>query len=341
MRDEPLAPLDVMNPHPAKTRRSVCIAMACACSLSACRLAAPSGRTHDSPIQDGPHRDIRWGPSCPETHESQAAQGAPTPSVRQGVIVETRSAYSHIRVRDQATWRKLLFVRDTGEEDLESAIDLRMPDQLKVRYTETMFASLLFRPDHRSCLIVGLGGGSMVRFLNRFFPHIDIDVVEVDASVIAIARDYFGVTNGPKTRIIEADAINFLRLAGPRYDVIYMDAYLVPGPTTDAEGIPSELKGQEILQRIRERLSPDGLLAVNYAIHDTTTEDLKRLRSVFSRAYTFSVPEWDNLVAIALKNERPVPQGELEEAGKELDRCGAYGFSFAKLAARGGRAPRP
>ena len=44
---------------------------------------------------------------------------------------EGASDYSHIRVRRRGNLRSLLFVRDTGEEALESRIDLRRPAELQ------------------------------------------------------------------------------------------------------------------------------------------------------------------------------------------------------------------
>jgi len=43
-----------------------------------------------------------------------------------------------------------------------------------------MFSSYLFLPRPEHVLIVGLGGGSMVRFLEHHEPDLKIDVVEID-----------------------------------------------------------------------------------------------------------------------------------------------------------------
>ena len=86
------------------------------------------------------------------------------------ILHEEQSGYSRIRVRGNEKMRHLLFVADNGREGLQSSIDLTDPGELQVRYTRALFASYLFRHPQEKVLIVGLGGGGMVRFSEKFRP---------------------------------------------------------------------------------------------------------------------------------------------------------------------------
>ena len=43
-----------------------------------------------------------------------------------------------------------------------------------------MLGALLLNPDPHSILIIGLGGGTLPRTLEKLLPQADIDVVEID-----------------------------------------------------------------------------------------------------------------------------------------------------------------
>src|SRR5688572_16994086 len=72
----------------------------------------------------------------------------------------------------------------------QSAMLLGDPDALIAQYTRKMMAFLLFNPDPRHIVMLGLGGGSLAKFCYRHLPQSQITVVEIDAEVIAM-RDEF------------------------------------------------------------------------------------------------------------------------------------------------------
>ncbi|MHC5039145.1 MAG: spermidine synthase, partial [Planctomycetota bacterium] len=179
--------------------------------LGACPQPEPADGPPDPPPDSG------------ETKADPDPDRDPDPDPKKEKLVhEVKSDYSHIRIRDKGNYRALLFVRDTGEEVTETAIDRKTPHKLVIPYTQYMFLSYLFRPEHEKVLIVGLGGGGMVHFLNHYFPDLKVDAVEIDPVVVKLADEYFGTRPGPKTRIFTEDAFKYLARAEDKYDVIYM-----------------------------------------------------------------------------------------------------------------------
>ena len=64
------------------------------------------------------------------------------------------------------------------------------PARLLIDYTRTMFAALLWRPAPRVLGMVGLGGGSQVKFAHAHLPGTRIEVVENNLHVVALRRDF-------------------------------------------------------------------------------------------------------------------------------------------------------
>ena len=58
-----------------------------------------------------------------------------------------------------------------GGEAIQSAMRLSAPDRLELAYTRAMMAFLLFAPAPRDILMVGLGGGSIARFVYERLPR--------------------------------------------------------------------------------------------------------------------------------------------------------------------------
>lgn len=225
------------------------------------------------------------------------------------IIHEEWSDFAHLRVREQPDSRRrsLTFVDAEGREQLQSRIDLDAPSRLELRYSRAMFASFLLRETQPRVLIVGLGGGGMVRFLNAAMPETQVDVVEIDPAVVKAAAEYFGTDNGPRTTIHTADGFEYLGdETGPKYDVIYMDAFLRPSVDSVAAALQEKtqrLKTAAFLEQIRARLvdggDSSGLVVFNLIKREASTDnDLAAIRSVFPTVYEFDVAGTGNLVVI-------------------------------------------
>ncbi len=247
------------------------------------------------------------------------------------LVHEVHSKFSHIRIKDLGSLRTLYFVRDSGEEVVETSMDLRVPHVLQVSYTRTMFASMLLNPRHQSCLIVGLGGGSMVRFLNKFFPEVKVDAVEIDPVMVQVARDYFGTRPGSRTRIVVEDGFDFLKRANNQYDVIYMDAFLKPSEVTDATGLPRRLKTVAFLKNLHKNLHQNGLVVINLNENVDTLEDIRNIREAFPSVYVFLVPGTGNIIVVGAMSRKNVSADELRKRGAKLDKQRNFGFSFRGL----------
>jgi spermidine synthase len=243
---------------------------------------------------------------------------------------EEVSPFSRIRIRRDGDVRALTFVRDNGDEAVQSRIDLNAPQTLVSPYARRMFASYLYQPHPRRVLIVGLGGGAMVRFLTHHEPHVQIDAVEIDPAVVRLADQYFGVRTGGNVRVHTADAFSFIETTTDRYDVIFMDAFLRPSADTDTTGVPSRLKTLEFLRRLKQALSPGGVVAFNINDHDRMADDIASVAAAFGHVAAYSSPPAENKVVIATEGSMATDD-ELRARITALDARFTGALSFGDL----------
>ncbi|MCC7127059.1 MAG: fused MFS/spermidine synthase, partial [Acidobacteria bacterium] len=243
---------------------------------------------------------------------------------------EEVSAFSRIRVRRDGDIRALTFVRDNGQEAVQSRVDLTSPQTLLSPYARGMFGSYLYQPQPRRVLIVGLGGGAMVRFLTHHEPQVQIDVVEIDPVVVRIADEYFGVRDGGNVRVHTADAVALIESTAERYDLILMDAFLRPSSDTDTTGVPTRLKTQAFLARLKQTLTPGGVVAFNVNEHATMVDDIAAVEAVFGSAAVYSCPPSDNKVIIATEGAVP-SDDDLHARVDALDARFEGALSFADV----------
>jgi spermidine synthase len=243
---------------------------------------------------------------------------------------EEVSTFSRIRVRREGDVRALTFVRDNGQEAVQSRVDLTAPQTLMSPYARGMFASYLYQPHPRRVLIVGLGGGAMVRFLTHHEPEVRVDAVEIDPAVVRIADQYFGVRSGGNVRVHTADAVSFVESTMDRYDVIFMDAFLRPSSDTDTTGVPTRLKTLEFLHRLKGTLAPGGVVAFNVNEHASMADDIAAVTAAFGRAIVYRCPPADNKVVIATEGDIATDE-EVRSRTGALDARFAGALAFAEI----------
>ena len=104
--------------------------------------------------------------------------------------------------------------------------------------------------------ILGNAGGTTARAFGTYYPQTNIDGVELDPTVSAVAKRYFGLGDNPHLTVVTADARPFLQSTKQKFDLIFIDAYRQPY-------VPFYLATAEFFQLCRERLAPDGIIALN------------------------------------------------------------------------------
>jgi spermidine synthase len=246
-----------------------------------------------------------------------------------------QSDFSHIRIRRRGPIRSMIFVRDNGHEVLETQMDLRRPAELKFEYLRYLFASYLFQPEPKRVLIVGLGGGSMVHYLQQTDPGVKIDAVEIDPLVVKLSADMFGTKPSENVNIVTADGFKFIAAAKDQtYDVIYMDAFLKPSAATDETGAPLALRTQQFYKELQQKLKPGGVVAFNLNPHAELETDIRELTEAFPQLYIFPMSQFTGVVAIGATDEERVEPVDLARRGRDLNRRFKSSLDFQEMPRR-------
>ena len=244
--------------------------------------------------------------------------------------LDLQTEYSRLRILELGHRRTLLFVRDDGQVTIHSEVNLASPHTLSVPYMRTMFASYLFHERPERVLIVGLGGGSMVRFLEHYDPSVIVDAIDLDPQMLEIADEYFGTRPSENIHLIAADGFEFIRRTQHEYDVIFMDAFLNPDFESDDSGAPLRMKEAPFYDVVLEKLTPEGVVSFNLTPHSGLSEEIKGIRRAFPQTYLFQPPRDHNLIAIATRGYA-VDTAELVRRGKSLDARFESELSFTEL----------
>jgi spermidine synthase len=211
-------------------------------------------------------------------------------------ILQKDTFYHRIRIEEDDEARYMYFDRT-----LQSAMNLKDPTALRLIYSRYTSLGFTFRPDAKKMLLVGLGGGSIPKKLNKEFPNLEIDAVELDPEVIKMAKDHFNVKEGKNLRLHAQDGRLFLTRTQHQYDIILLDAYF-----TDA--MPFHLATKQFFELAQRKLTPNGIVVANL-ISAVTGPSGKIVRSfvrtqrqVFPQTYVFAARRPDNVSTDTIQN---------------------------------------
>ena len=270
---------------------------------------------------------------APSPSDCRAAEPAPQ-NFAGRLEHAAESDFSRIRIRRQGSVRSMLFERDSGEEVLESQIDLRRPHELKFEYLKFLFTTYLLKNPQQDVLIVGLGGGGMVHFLRQLDPQIRIDAVEIDPVVVELADKFFGVRTEGNVTITTADGFQFIADAKKKYDAIYMDAFLKPSEATDGTGAPLALRTDQFYQQLQDKLKPGGVVAFNLNPHEQLENDVRAIAAAFPQTYVFPLSRYAGAVVVGSTDAQRLGPVELAARGRGLDRQYKSSLWFEEMARR-------
>ena len=226
------------------------------------------------------------------------------------VVYEANSLYHHIIVSEDDHVRVLRFhkgaaAKALGSSFAQSVISLEDPHALYMNYAKYSIACTALVENPKRVLFIGLGAGSMPRFFARTFPGCRIDVAEIDAKVVEVARRFFFLPEIETMKITVIDGRIFLKQSSEQYDIIFLDAYR-------DQLIPFHLMTRDFLEELKSRLATGGVLVSNVAVRDSAQLYpwmLRTYQSSFGTLFCAKVAGSINKVLVAW----PEPQSQTEE----------------------------
>ena len=211
-----------------------------------------------------------------------------------------------------------------GGDAIQSSMRLDDPYALALDYTRCMMAFLLFHPQPRQALMIGLGGASLPKFFHKNLKKTKVRVVELDPRVVAIARERFALP-----RDIEVEIGDGAEALAPQCcDVLVIDAY------HDELHVP-ELASAAFYDAAWLALDEPGVLVENFKNDDPKLDQhLQRLERSFGGAVLAMPALYDpNVVAFALKGvEKSVDWTTLRSRAEKLE--ARYKLPFRRYVAK-------
>lgn len=139
---------------------------------------------------------------------------------------------------------------------VQSRMRLDDPDALDLAYTRTMMGFLLFVPQPQRISLIGLGGGSLVKFCHRHLPHTRLQVAEINPHVLALRDDFMLPADDDRLSLHQADGARFVRQPHAACEVLLLDGF-------DREGMPDALCSQRFFDDAALAVVPGGVMVVN------------------------------------------------------------------------------
>tara|TARA_B100000029_G_scaffold465949_1_gene501002 strand:- start:635 stop:1552 length:918 start_codon:yes stop_codon:yes gene_type:complete len=218
-------------------------------------------------------------------------------------LFAANSKYNYITVVDRGSFRILSF---NGSQESRMSNYRGKGHMGHFEYTEFLQMPLVWKPNAKRVLMIGLGGGSTQKAYRLYYPDIHVDVAEIDPMVVQVAARFFGVREGPGLKMNVGDGRRFLKQNKEKYDIILLDAYT---STRKGSNIPYHLATKEFFQLTSDNLTADGVLAYNVIgtyggwRADNVGSLYKTIKSAFPHVYHFPATESKNIVYVAPKEK--------------------------------------
>jgi spermidine synthase len=194
-------------------------------------------------------------------------------------------------VQETASAKSMVF----SDIDIQSRMIVARPDELQFEYTRLMMGVLMFQPQPKRMLMVGLGGGSLAKFCYKYLPDALITVVEINPHVIALRQSFCIPDDDARFQVVQTDAAHFMAQTEQTFDVVFVDGF-------DQHGMPEQLCSIQFYSDCRRVLNKGGLTVANLhrfnAYRDVYVD---RIEAAFDGAlWVANAPGTTNCVAFAM-----------------------------------------
>lgn len=213
-----------------------------------------------------------------------------------------------------------------GSDTIQSAMRVTRPNDLEIAYTRSMMAFLLFDCDPREVLMIGLGGGSLAKFIYHRLPGTRTVAIEVNPRVVAIARQFFHLPpDDERLKVVVGDGAGYVESVHICADVIMVDGY-------DAESQVAALSTPAFYGSCARVLGDSGILVVNLWGGDrnfaTCVERISRAFNGIVACLPAGKP--GNIVVLAFKRSPGRPRwDDLHRRAQVLET--AHGLEFPEF----------
>ena len=245
-------------------------------------------------------------------------------------IYQKNSLYQYIAVLEDTHKRERYIVGNKRETKnlLQGGIFLNEPEKLLFEYTQMSFIGLAFlEKEPTRALFVGLGAGSMPRYFNRYYPSVQIDIVEIDPDIHYVAKKYFYFKEKDTMKTHIADGRVFIKRARKKYDMVFLDAY-------QNDYIPFHLTTVEFLQEVRKILNDNGVVIANIRSpykNKLFYSMIATYKELFAHLYIFKGQKSRNYIFVATARAEKKDKKSIMEKAKKIQVRKKFDIDLQKI----------
>lgn len=153
----------------------------------------------------------------------------------------------------------------------------------------------------RRVLVLGVGGGAVIRQLHRYIEPAEIVGVELNPVHLEVAQRFFGVDHS-MAQLHQADAIQWVRdYDGPKFDMIIEDLF----GEEKGEPVRAVTADKNWCSCLGRLLTRDGLLVMNFIdmpeMRHSECLSRQNLARSFKSAFQLTLPLYENVIVALLK----------------------------------------
>lgn len=137
----------------------------------------------------------------------------------------------------------------------------------------------------KRALVLGLGGGSVAKIINKNWPDAKITGVDLDPNMVSVGKKYLGLDK-IKTDIVIEDAMKFITKAAKKkskYDLICIDLYI-------GDNFPEKFEKIEFVKNVRKVLTEKGAAVFNRLYYDEKRKQAMKFMATLEAEFAGVTP---------------------------------------------------
>lgn len=181
---------------------------------------------------------------------------------------------------------------------IQSALNIKHPHRLVMKNLEYLLGCLMFIPQPRNILILGVGGGSLIHFFRHYCPNSEIVGVENDAEFFIQMQSSFDLPKADNLlSYVITDAKQWIKTNTAQFDLIIVDIF-------NEHSMPSWVQQADFIRNIYKHLTEQGCTAWNMLF--SSDSDFNHFYSKFrliseQKSLCLQVDEYENTMVFGFK----------------------------------------
>lgn len=151
-------------------------------------------------------------------------------------------------------------------------------------------------PKAKTCLILGVAGGSFISSISKVYPSIKITGIEIDSIMIEIYNELFK-NSKIKIKLINDDAIKWIKTNNNKFDIILADLYI-------GRINPPSSRRNKFIENLISNLTSKGIIIFNSHYNKKDPDEFRKFKKLLDTYFYSEIIYEFPLNKVLLLNQR-------------------------------------